>query len=170
MTALAALPGGWAADRFGRVPRMLLGMASSALQMLLFGTLLALGSAAFSTSNWALAADLALQGESARFLGLANLGTAGAAALAGLFGLLIDLGNGLEAGAGFCALRRRRHSLHRKCPRGAMDRGSSSTERCIRGLPIPTSPSLVPGRCRTEEELEPSVLEPTSRRIRWSSS
>jgi MFS family permease len=116
MTALAALPGGWAVDRFGRVPLMLMGatvsavgavllvMAGSALQMLLFGTLLALGSAAFSTGNWALAADLAPQGEAARFLALANFGTAGAAALAGLFGLLIDLGNRLAAGAGFIAL------------------------------------------------------------------
>jgi MFS family permease len=116
MTALAALPGGWAVDRFGRVSLMLLGatvsavgailfgMAGSALQMLLFGTLLALGSAAFSTGNWALAADLAPKGEAARFLALANFGTAGAAALAGLFGLLIDLGNRLEAGAGFTAL------------------------------------------------------------------
>jgi MFS family permease len=112
MTALAALPGGWAVDRFGRAPLMLLGatvsaigailfgMAGSVLQMFLFGTLLALGSAAFSTGNWALAADL----EAARFLALANFGTAGAAALAGLFGLLIDLGNRLEAGAGFTAL------------------------------------------------------------------
>jgi MFS family permease len=116
MTALAALPGGWAADRFGRVPLMLLGatisaigailfgMAGSILQMLLFGTLLAIGSAAFSTGNWALAADLAPRGEAARFLALANLGTAGAAALAGLFGLLIDLANRLDAGAGFTAL------------------------------------------------------------------
>jgi MFS family permease len=116
VTALAALPGGWAVDRFGRVPLMLLGaivsatgailfgMASSALQMLMFGTLLALGSAAFSTGNWALTADLAPKGEAARFLGLANFGTAGATALAGLFGLLIDLENRLDAGAGFTAL------------------------------------------------------------------
>jgi MFS family permease len=116
VTALTALPGGWAVDRFGRVPLMLLGatvsavgavllgMAGSALQMLMFGTLLAIGSAAFSTGNWALAADLAPKGEAARFLALANFGTAGAAALAGLFGLLIDLGNRLDAGAGFTAL------------------------------------------------------------------
>jgi hypothetical protein len=32
------------------------------------------------------------------------LGTAGAAASAGLFGLLVDLGNGLADGAGFTAL------------------------------------------------------------------
>ena len=116
VTALAALPGGWAVDRFGRVPLMLLGatvsavgavllgMAGSALQMLMFGTLLAIGSAAFSTGNWALTADLAPKDEAARFLALANFGTAGAAALAGLFGLLIDLGNRLDAGAGFTAL------------------------------------------------------------------
>jgi MFS family permease len=115
-TALAALPAGWAADRIGRVPLMaagagvsaagvlLLMTASSSTTILLFGGLMALGSAAFSAANWALTADLAPPAEAARFLGLANLGTAGAAAAAGLFGPLVDWANGRDQGAGYTAL------------------------------------------------------------------
>jgi hypothetical protein len=65
---------------------------------------MALGSAAFSAANWALTADLAPPAEAARFLGLANLGTAGAAAAAGLFGPLVDWANGRDQGAGYTAL------------------------------------------------------------------
>jgi MFS family permease len=115
-TALAALPAGWAADRIGRVPLMVAGAglsaagvlllmtASSSATILLFGGLMALGSAAFSAANWALTADLAPPAEAARFLGLANLGTAGAAATAGLFGPLVDWANGRDHGAGYTAL------------------------------------------------------------------
>jgi MFS family permease len=116
VTALGALPAGWAADRFGRAPLMfagaalgaagtlLLGMAGSLEQMLLFGGVMALGSAAFATGNWALAADLAPEGQGGRFLALANVGTAGAAALAGIFGPLVDLGNAATPGLGYALL------------------------------------------------------------------
>jgi MFS family permease len=62
------------------------------------------GSAAFSTANWALTADVVPTLESARFFGLANVGTAGAAAAAGLFGPLVDLGNAASPGRGYTAL------------------------------------------------------------------
>jgi MFS family permease len=116
VTALAALPAGWAADRIGRVPLMVVGaglsaagvllltMASSSTTILLFGGLMALGSAAFSAANWALTADLVPPAEAARFMGLANFGTAGAAAAAGLFGPLVDWANGRDPGAGYTAL------------------------------------------------------------------
>jgi MFS family permease len=116
VTALGALAAGWAADRFGRMPLMLLGAALSAigvlllmiagseLQILLFGGLMALGSAAFAGANWALTADLIPPAESARFMALANFGTAGAAAAAGLLGPLVDWANGITPGAGYAAL------------------------------------------------------------------
>ncbi len=116
VTALGALLGGWAADRFGRIPLMtsgamlsaagalLLITASSAWHVLLFGGLTSLGSAAFVGANWAMTADLAPPEEAARFMGLANLGTGGAVAAAGLLGPLVDWGNGLEPGRGYTAL------------------------------------------------------------------
>jgi MFS family permease len=116
LTALGGLLAGWAADRFGRMPLMLLGallstagilllaLAGSAAQFFLFGSLMALGSAAFASANWALTADVAPPDEAARFFGLANVGTAGAAAVAGLLGPLVDWGNAAAPGAGYTAL------------------------------------------------------------------
>ncbi|MBA3531266.1 MAG: MFS transporter [Ardenticatenales bacterium] len=116
VTALAHPLAGWSTDRLGRLPLMLAGAALSALgvlllilaqsqgQILLFGSLMALGSAAFASANWAYTADLAPQAEAGRFFGLANIGTAGAAAAAGLFGLLVDGANTLLPGSGYTVL------------------------------------------------------------------
>jgi hypothetical protein len=49
-------------------------------------------------------ADLAPQEEAGRFFGLANFGTAGAAAAAGLFGPLVDWANRFSPGSGYPAL------------------------------------------------------------------
>jgi MFS family permease len=116
ITALSAPLGGWAADRWGRIPLMLAGAGLSAIgtlllafadgvaTILIFGGLMALGSAAFSSANWAHSADLAPPAEAGRFLGLANFGTAGAVATAGLFGPLVDSFNNATPGRGFAAL------------------------------------------------------------------
>lgn len=116
VTAAAALPAGWAADRLGRLPVMaagalasaagtlLLALAGTAPAIFLCGLLMALGSAAFAGANWALTADLAPPAEAGRFLGLANIGTAGAAAAAGLLGPLIDRANAASPGGGYVAL------------------------------------------------------------------
>jgi MFS family permease len=116
LTALGAPLAGWASDRFGRMPLMLLGallstagilsltVASSAMLIFLFGSLMALGSAAFASANWAFTADVTPPDEGARFFGLANIGTAGAAAAAGLLGPLVDWGNARAPGAGYTAL------------------------------------------------------------------
>ena len=116
ITVLAAPLTGWLADRYGRVPLMLSGaalstlgvllliLAESSLHILIFGGLMALGSAAFSGANWALTADLAPASEAARFFGLANIGTAGAAAAAGLFGPLVDWVNSLAPAVGYSIL------------------------------------------------------------------
>ena len=116
LTAIAAPLAGWAADRVGRLPLMWIGATASAIgalglvasdsvgRILFFGGLMAAGSAAFSTANWALTADVVPRTESARFFGLANVGTAGAAAAAGLFGPLVDVGNAASPGRGYTAL------------------------------------------------------------------
>jgi MFS family permease len=116
LTALGGLAAGWAADRFGRMPLMLLGvllstagilllaLASSAALIFVFGSLMALGSAAFASANWALTADVTPEGEGARFFGLANIGTAGAAAAAGLLGPVVDWGNASSPETGYTAL------------------------------------------------------------------
>lgn len=116
ITVISALPAGWAADRFGRMPLMVFGAITSAAgallliraqtsgDILIFGALMSLGSAAFSVSNWAMTTDVIPHGEGGRYMGLANFGTAGAAAVAGLFGPLIDWGNAISAGTGYTAL------------------------------------------------------------------
>ena len=116
ITILASPLTGWLADRIGRVPLMIAGAilgaisalllvwAGSASQILLFGGLMSLGSAAFTGGSWALLADLVPKEESARYFGLANFSTAGAAAAAGLFGPLIDGAERLAPGTGFSVL------------------------------------------------------------------
>ena len=114
-TVAASLPTGWLADRLGRARLMqaggLLGAVGIALvpfvptvgALMLVGLLIAAGSAAFGSGSWALLSDLAAGPESGRLMGLAQLGTAGAAAAAGLFGLLIDAGERFSSGAGYAA-------------------------------------------------------------------
>ena len=116
ITILASPFTGWLADRMGRVPLMIAGAilsalsalllvwAGSASQILLFGGLMSLGSAAFAGGSWALLADLVPKNESARFFGLANFSTAGAAAAAGLIGPVIDGVDRMFPGMGFSVL------------------------------------------------------------------
>ena len=105
VTVSASVPAGWLADRLGRRGLLLAGgicagagigllPTAGSLQMVLaFGALMALGSAAFSAASWAAITDMTPSPDAGRLLGLANLGTAGAAAAAGAFGLLIDAFN-----------------------------------------------------------------------------
>jgi len=116
ITILASPLTGWLADRIGRVPLMIAGSilsaisallfvwANSAGQILLFGGLMSLGSAAFAGGSWALMADLVPQDRSARFFGLANFSTAGSAAAAGLFGPIVDGVERVSPGMGFSVL------------------------------------------------------------------
>ena len=116
ITVIAGPVGGWAADRYGRARLMVSGslmsaagavlfiLANSSLDILLFGSLLALGTGAFTAGNWAQTADLVPSGEAARFMGLANFGTAGGAAAAGLLGPLIDWANSVSSGTGYTVL------------------------------------------------------------------
>ena len=116
ISALASVPSGWAADRFGRglllragavlsaVGAVLLIFAGGAVQILLFGGLLSLGSAAFGSANWAATTDVIPSAEAARYMAIANVGTAGAAAAAGLAGPLVDLANQIRPSAGYPSL------------------------------------------------------------------
>jgi MFS family permease len=116
ITILASPFTGWLADRIGRVPLMIGGAilsaisafmliwAGTAAQILLFGGFMSIGSAAFAGGSWALIADLVPKNEAARFFGLANFSTAGSAAVAGLFGPVIDGVERLSPGLGFSVL------------------------------------------------------------------
>jgi MFS family permease len=116
ISVVAAIPAGLLADRLGRTTLMVSGAALSGAGALLLiwsatagailfaGSLMGLGSAAFAGASWALTADLAPPDQAARFFALANFGTAGAAAAAGLFGPLVDAADGIAPGLGFPAL------------------------------------------------------------------
>jgi MFS family permease len=116
ITVIASPFTGWLADRVGRVPVMMGGAvlsavsaflliwAHSTIQILLFGGLMSIGSAAFAGGSWAMLADLVPKDQSARFFGLANFSTAGSAAAAGLFGPLIDGVDHIAPGMGFSVL------------------------------------------------------------------
>ena len=105
--AAAATAAGTLSDRFGRLIVLrtsivisavgLLGIAfaPSLLALAIVGSLLALGSGAFQAVNWALLSDHIPPGRGAQFYGFANVATAGASALAGLFGPLVDALNAL---------------------------------------------------------------------------
>jgi MFS family permease len=95
-------PAGHLSDRIGRKP---IGVTSGLLMALVIAVVIfardytfvlvaaaGIGVAvgAFTSTNWALAVDLVAEGEEARYLGLANMATAGGAALARLIGPVID--------------------------------------------------------------------------------
>ncbi|MFH1651235.1 MAG: MFS transporter [Chloroflexota bacterium] len=106
-------PAGHLADRLGRRPvniaSSLLGAAGIGIifltqqyvPTLLAAGVIGLAIGAFNSSNWALANDLLPEREGARFLGLANMATAGGAALARLIGPLIDVLNRQDGTLGY---------------------------------------------------------------------
>ncbi|UCB42941.1 MAG: MFS transporter [Dehalococcoidales bacterium] len=95
-------------DRIGRKPIMvtsglvgavgivLLYLSDSYAQVLLSGAFIGLASGAFLSTSWAMATDLAAEGEEAKYLGLTNLAMAAGSALARLIGPVIDFFNNPE--------------------------------------------------------------------------
>jgi MFS family permease len=61
------------------------------------GLLMSLGSAAFVSANWAATTDLTTPATAGRLMGIANIGTGGAAAFAGLLGPVVDGGGFVPA-------------------------------------------------------------------------
>ena len=109
-----AYPSGWLSDRVGRKPiafsAALLGALGSLLILvlpkdvnilLIPAAVIGVSLAAFSSTNWALAVDLVPQGEEARYLGLANMATAGGGALARLIGPVMDFANNRVTNLGY---------------------------------------------------------------------
>jgi Na+/melibiose symporter-like transporter len=113
---LAVFPAGYLSDRFGRKPIILLsGFVGVVGILVLFftqtytgalvcGGLLGISAGAFLSTNWALATDLVPPGEEARYLGLTNIATAGAGALARLIGPAIDFFNARQSGLGYSVM------------------------------------------------------------------
>jgi MFS family permease len=104
--AVAAATAGGLSDLLGRIPVIrlrivivaigLIGIAlSPSVNAATFaGGVLGLGVGMFISANWALLSDDIPPGQGARAYGLANIATAGASALAGLFGPVVDIANG----------------------------------------------------------------------------
>jgi Na+/melibiose symporter-like transporter len=113
LTVAASVPMGWLADRVGQRPVMAAGgalaatgivavpLTSNVTQLVAAGVLLALGTAAFGAASWATLTNVVAPERSGWQLGLGNLATAGAGAVAGLFGPIIDSGNALVPHAGY---------------------------------------------------------------------
>ena len=104
------LVGGWLVDRFGAKRVLYAGsfVAATGMALMLltrdmaglriFGSVLGAGIGLFLTANWALANKLAPPAEAGKYLGLSNLATAGAGALARLEGPALDWLNGMWPG------------------------------------------------------------------------
>lgn len=114
---IVSYPAGRLSDRLGRKPvavaSALLGALAVALILVLpkdYGLLLApaavlgISLGAFISANWAMATDLVPPGEEARYLAVANMATAGGAALARLIGPVIDFFNVRAANSGYTVM------------------------------------------------------------------
>jgi len=113
----AVYPAGRLSDRVGRrllvvssallsaLGIALLFFSSSYIHVILCGGLLGIAGGAFISTNWAMATDLVVKGEEARYLGLANLATAGGSALAMLaIGPAIDFFNAYGPNLGYSVM------------------------------------------------------------------
>jgi Na+/melibiose symporter-like transporter len=102
---------GWLTDRFsakailflsGIVTAagcLLLMLARTRYTLMAFGSIVGAGMGLFLTSNWTMANRLAPAREAGKYIGLTNIATAGAGALARLEGPVIDKLNALQPGA-----------------------------------------------------------------------
>jgi len=113
---ISAYPAGYLSDKFGRKPIIIISgfvgilgiitlfFAHNQIDVMISGGLLGISAGMFLPSNWALATDVLPQGEEARYLGLTNIATAGASALARLIGPVIDILNAQRAGLGYSTM------------------------------------------------------------------
>ena len=114
---VAVYPSGRISDRWGRKPLHylsgLLGMVGvfclfifrhNYSGVIFSSAMIGFAYGAFISVNWALGTALAGKHEPARYMGLANLTAAGAAAASRLIGPLIDVFNNIKAGYGYGVL------------------------------------------------------------------
>lgn len=113
VTAVGSIPAGLAADRAR--PALLMsagaGLAMAGIAIIALGPSLAIitiggvamaaGTALFVTANWRVLLDVVAGPSAGRLLGIANLGTAGASAMAGLAGLAVSVADGAQPGLGY---------------------------------------------------------------------
>lgn len=102
LAVISALIAGALSDAIGRKPVLVFSVITGSIGLMLIGFshtlsfaalaggLIAVGLGAFQAANWALMNDDLPQGQSASTLGVANIATAGAGTIAGLFGPLAD--------------------------------------------------------------------------------
>jgi Na+/melibiose symporter-like transporter len=110
---VTAYPAGRLSDRLGRKPIVIssgivgavgvlaLFFSHNYVQVMLSGAILGVANGALLSAGWALAADLSVKGEEAKYMGVTNLAMAGGSALARLVGPVIDFFNGFRQGAGY---------------------------------------------------------------------
>jgi Na+/melibiose symporter-like transporter len=110
---ISVWPAGYFSDRFGRKSISMgagllgaVGIGIIALSreyntVLWAAALIGVAMGAFNSANWALATDLAAKGEEGQYLGIANIATAGGAALARAIGPAIDFFNGRQPLLGY---------------------------------------------------------------------
>jgi MFS family permease len=108
-----AYPAGRLSDRVGRKPIVIssgiigavgvlaLFFSRNYVQVMLSGAILGVANGALLSASWAMAADLSVKGEEAKYMGVTNLAMAGGSALARLVGPVIDFFNGFRQGAGY---------------------------------------------------------------------
>jgi len=110
---VTAYPAGRLSDKIGRKPVIvvsgLLGavgivsllFAQSYTQLMVSGAILGIANGALLSGSWALATDLVVKSEEARYLALTNMAMAGGSALARLIGPVIDFFNQISFGLGY---------------------------------------------------------------------
>jgi MFS family permease len=115
---IMSIPAGWLSDRFGRKPlviasgliacigTLIILLARDVTYVTLAAVVIGVGIGMFLSANWALVTDIVPRNEAARYLGIANIATAGGSAIARVLGgTLIDpINAALGAPTGYLAL------------------------------------------------------------------